>query len=530
MASAPYKNYTSPLRKLTSFFERSRDQWKAKCRQAKAAVKRLKNRLRRLEARNATLQARVQELEAQVAQQRAELQAAQAELDTRPPQAQGGLGLPEKFETKPERHTYSVGHIELFIKLVLEAANSLRGAAQAMEVMVTSLELELVCPTWSTGRLWLLRLGYYKLTREKVLADDWVWLVDYVVQSGVDKCLVILGARLSELPPDTRVLEHAAVELIELAPVQQANQEVVYRYLEQAATKTGVPREIVSDHESDVKAGIERFCRLHPHTSPVYDIKHKTAALLKRELEHDPAWLAFTQHAAQTKRQLQQTALAPLAPPTQKSKARYLNVEPLVAWGQAALAVLDQPAAHSAEFDPQHVQTKLGWLADYRTDLPRWNELLQVAVSTESLLRQQGLHAGAQHELEKQLRGLAHTAPARRLRRDLLDFVGAEASQAQPGERLVGSSEVIESVFGKQKRLEQAQSSSGFTGLLLGIGAMVAATTQEVIQHALETVTTQQVLEWCKKTLGRTVQAKRREALAPPNGTEQKRDRLVLVT
>ena len=110
---------------------------------------------------------------------------------------------------------------------------------------------------------------------------------------------------------------------------------------------------------------------------------------------------------------------------------------------------------------------------------------------------------------------MAHTHPAQKIRDELVTFVAQEESKARPQERLLGSSEVIESVLGKLKRLEQHQAKSGFTGLILGIGAMVSTTTQEVIQKALETVPTQMVLAWCQETLGPSVQAKRREALSP---------------
>jgi hypothetical protein len=76
----------------------------------------------------------------------------------------------------------------------------------------------------------------------------------------------------------------------------------------------------------------------------------------------------------------------------------------------------------------------------------------------------------------------------------------------------VGSSEVIESVFGKFKRREQTQAKSGFTALILTMSAMVATTTREVIHKALETVPTNCVLEWCKKTLGNSLQAQRKKA------------------
>lgn len=98
--------------------------------------------------------------------------------------------------------------------------------------MTSSLQLPLDVPTWHTGRLWMLRLGYYKLTRPKEQADDWVWIVDHTVQIGAKKCFIILGLRLSDLPPIGQCLSHQDVELIALLPVEKSNKEVVYRQLE----------------------------------------------------------------------------------------------------------------------------------------------------------------------------------------------------------------------------------------------------------------------------------------------------------
>jgi hypothetical protein len=42
------KRFKSPIHKLLSFFERSRDGWKEKCKTAKATVKRLKNQTTKL--------------------------------------------------------------------------------------------------------------------------------------------------------------------------------------------------------------------------------------------------------------------------------------------------------------------------------------------------------------------------------------------------------------------------------------------------------------------------------------------------
>jgi len=62
------KAYKSPRRKLVVFFERSRNQWKTKCKDAKATIKRLNNRIRYLEKNKAIWKTKALELEQQLAQ------------------------------------------------------------------------------------------------------------------------------------------------------------------------------------------------------------------------------------------------------------------------------------------------------------------------------------------------------------------------------------------------------------------------------------------------------------------------------
>jgi hypothetical protein len=112
------------------------------------------------------------------------------------------------------------------------------------------------------------------------------------------------------------------------------------------------------------------------------------------------------------------------------------------------------------------------------------------------------------------------------VRHKLLSFVLEESHKVHPNEHLLGSREVLESVFGRFKRLERDQAKSGFTSLLLSMAAIVSTTTTEVVKKALETVPTKRVLEWYKETLGKSVQAKRKAALIPSRKSEQKRDQL----
>ena len=413
--------------------------------------------------------------------------------------------------------------IGLFLSLVLAAAVSLRGASRVIELLGTILELPEAAPSWYTGRLWLLRVGYYKLMRPKEQATDWVWIIDHTLQLGEQKCVMIVGIRLSAVPPAGTCLRHAHVEPIALVPVTTSTGAVVYQQLTDAVARTGVPREILSDGGSDLQAGIAQFQQTHPETCAIYDIKHKTALVLKHELADDAQWQAFTQQAAQTKQRVQQTPLAFLAPPTQRRKARYMNVDILIRWGSKVLAYLAQPRPLGVEgVTTAQLVTAYGWVQDFRDALREWNEILQIVDTTEQWVRRQGLSHGGTHALAPLVTALVHTARGQRIAQHLLTFVETEAAKAVPHERLVGSSEVLESVFGTFKRIEQQQTQSGFTGLVLAVGALVAPTTQKVIHDALETVSTTQVRQWCQQHLGRSVQAQRQHAFGQIKAEEEK--------
>lgn len=414
------------------------------------------------------------------------------------------------------------------VSLVLSAATSLRGAGRALAVMQACAGLVPWSPSWSSTRVWLLRLGYYKLTRAKEPGSDWVWIVDHVVQAGQEKCLLIVGIRLSAVPAVGEYLTHADVEPIAVYPVTQSNGEIVYQQLEEARKQTGVPREILSDQGSDLYKGIRKFCQAHSETSFIYDIKHKVAALLKRNLGVDPTWQEFSRLAGQTSQRVQQTALAALAPPRQRRKARYMNAGELVDWGVRMLRYLDADGGHRQEWDPQRVDQAVGWVQQYRLEVEQWRQLVEVGTIVEQWVKTRGLSSSSAQQLPQQLAGIGTLPRTQQLGAELGAFVAAEAAKAKDGERLVGSSEVIESIFGKWKRVEGEQARSGLTGLVLFLGALVSHTNAAVIRQALESVPTKTVLTWCREKLGKTVQATRRTLFVPLRRAEQEQDQIKL--
>ena len=215
-------------------------------------------------------------------------------------------------------HGFGVEAIGLSLRLV-QAGVSLRGVPRVLETLRDALGWTLPVPHWTTGRLWLLRLGHAVLNAAKEPSDDWAWLIDHSVQIGQEKCLVIVGIRLTDLPPRGQSLRHEDLKLIALLPAKSWTRFQVDQALEQTAVDTGhTPRVIVDDHGADINGGVVLFGQRHPETVEIYDTKHKAACLLKRRLENHQRWREFQTAVGQTRCAVQQTELAFLVPPGPK--------------------------------------------------------------------------------------------------------------------------------------------------------------------------------------------------------------------
>jgi hypothetical protein len=421
-----------------------------------------------------------------------------------------------EWATPVRRHQYGLGIILIALECVLDGGQSFYASAWVLQLLSYVGDGVEEAPSYASIRLWLLRVGLYKLSRPLEKADDWIWIVDHTMQCGDRKCLIILGLRGSvwQAAPDRR-LRREDVEVIALEPVCESTGEIVAEQLRQAAQRCGIPRAIVSDDGRDLHRGLALYGADHPGTGWIYDIKHQTAALLKRTLEGDPQWTAFAQQATRTKQQVYLTPLAFLAPPQQRGKARYMNVDTLVAWGRKVLAFLEDPQASARHhLAREEVEAKLGWLRTYRAVLQSWAEALQVIEVTEHYVRTEGIHRRAVAELRSQLQALGGGPLSGRFRDTLLASLRQHVRLCRPGERLPGSSEIIESVIGQYKHLQGERSPHGLTAMVLSIAANVGERSAALVRTALEQISTSALFQWCRTHLGSSVQSHRKTAFS----------------
>jgi hypothetical protein len=430
--------------------------------------------------------------------------------------------VPHAVEPRPVGGHRPTWCITLAVHLVTAVKLSIRSVPRALAATLAALTGRPAAAPMSatTLRCWLMRLGLWALLRPLPRADDWAYLIDHTVQIGTTKCFAVVGFRMSEWPD--RCLGHGDVQLIELAAMDHSTAGTVQQALERAAGRTGPPRLIVSDQGGDVLGGINRYCRDHPATVATCDVAHKGASQLRRALEADARWAGFVAQLGQTKARLQQTPLACCIGPRLRPKARFMNLAAPLRWARWCLRLLDRslpgdrPLTERQQtvldgIDAAELEARLGWLREYRqavTEWSQWHEVIQVVVRR---VRRHGIDRNTVAELRRVLDAMELETSGREIAEAMLGFVADQAWVARlGGERLIGSTEVLESVFGGLKGVQGQQSESGVTGLMLVLGALVSRWEPEEIERALGATPWKAVESWVEDQVGPTVQSRRR--------------------
>ena len=492
----------------------------------------------------------------------------------------------------PYGHVYPVFVIQLAIEQPVNSFVSARGCQHTLEAFARHFHFPV--PSFTTLRYWWLRLGLYELQRPIEKRTDWIILVDMTIGSGKSKCLLVVGipqARLpiaissSEAESTTYALRHHDVELLALEVMDHPTGKAVYQCLETLSEKTGVVRQILADHGSDIQKGINLYQEKHQDTIYTYDVTHKMALLLKHELKDDKRFQAFREQCTTTLREVQQTDLYCLKPPTQRVKARYHNIDTYVKWAQAILRyqesgdfsefgtrfimdartfdlawrILDgsfrktlcgipwntdstreafihhviiplgdrlselqrELICHAADEGKRRFEEKLGWVIDYREEIRLYSQFIDIVNSVEKQVKYQGLNQASGTLFKERMQDLILLPRAQHLKEQVMDYLREEGDKIPDGQTLLGTSDVLESIIGKFKIFLEKSPLREISQIVLSIPLFTIRIVEKLVKTAMETIREIDVDDWAKRTLGKSALAKRRALL----GTKKKGNR-----
>lgn len=179
------------------------------------------------------------------------------------------------------------------------------------------------------------------------------------------------------------------------------------------------------------------------------------ALLLKHELTVSEKYQSFIQQCSRCRKQLQQTELSFLSPPSQRSQCRYFNVEKLLDWAQNLLKapldlVADLVPTLESELLNSKLKLELGWLANYQDELSSWSQMVQMTRLVETQIKLCGLNQQTLSIIQQHLTTEVNSTES--FSQKLLSYLTKEISQLKSGQTFLATSDVIESLFGKYKQ------------------------------------------------------------------------------
>ena len=134
-----------------------------------------------------------------------------------------------------------------------------------------------------------------------------------------------------------------------------------------------------------------------------------------------------------------------------------------------------------------------------------------------SFINHQGVYRGAAAAMEVALNAVRneHSADCHlstTMASELVTFVRESELLIAEGDRAWLSTENLESLFGRYKRLEGQHSKGGFTSLVAALPTLTIDWNAELVRASLSSVSVMQMNEWVTTNLGNTMTSKRTTA------------------
>jgi hypothetical protein len=490
----------------STWYETARNLFRSRNTQ-RARAERLAEQNRELKLQNGRLAEQWQRSEAlreQTQQRLHQQQQENQELRQRPLKLPSDLPLPH--------HTYGPKMIALCLNLCQEVG--FRPAPKALSIIFDWLGIEANIPSFDALRVWACRAGVAQL-QLPLEGEDWLWLADHSNQIGQEKVLQIIGIRVRDLPPLGETLPLGKMQVLATVSGTSWTRDDVRREYKKLAERMGRPQYLLTDGAVELRESVDVLEIAGEKPILLRDMKHYAANVLEQLIGKDERFQAYLSKLGRTRSAVQQTELSHFTPPPQKPKARFMNLGPTLRWGQMVSYHLSHSRSKSREgIAAGRMNAKLGWVRGFRDELAIWNRCQEVMQASLSFVNRQGVYRGAAAKLQAELDRVRADHPpdcevSATMAAKLIAFVKDSESQLGEGDRAWLSTENLESLFGRYKRLEGQHSKGGFTSLLAALPMLLTTWTPARVREGLTKVSVKEMKQWVQATLGTTLASRR---------------------
>lgn len=333
-------------------------------------------------------------------------------------------------------------------------------------------------------------------------ANDWIIILDESVEFGHTKLLVIYGVRSSQIG-FRRALTYQDLTPLSIIAGERWTGELIKNEIEKVENKIGKIIYAVADGGNAIKKSLNLTGIPH-----IYDITHKFAWFLKEVYKEERKFISYTKTMAAMRGKLALSNVSHILPPNQRCHSRFMNLEIISDWGLKVINYLELNKKDNKEY------LKLKWVYEFKELI---NELSQVSKTINNIMgiiKNEGLSEKTIKKSIKKLKLIiVDNQRTRKLKNNIIEYLKESKKSIPKYDKILCTSDIIESSFGKYKNYLNQNPMTGITNLSLCISAFTSSLDECEIKKAMESSKNIDIIHWTKQNIGKTNLSKRKEFL-----------------
>ena len=156
------------------------------------------------------------------------------------------------------------------------------------------------------------------------------------------------------------------------------------------------------------------------------------------------------------------------------------------------------------------------WINDYQDEIKEWHQICSILVLAKNEVKINGLQSQTTINFQEKINAMENTSVRlNKITGNLSNFLKEETKGIPEGEKWLGTSDIIESIFGKYKIFSSRTTMRGIGKVILTIPVFTSSITIEKIKIAMETISINTLSNWINENLGPSFFSKRKLAFCP---------------
>ena len=335
-------------------------------------------------------------------------------------------------------------------------------------------------PSASTIRNWIVKSGFYEYLQPPANDGKWCIIIDESVSIGRERLLLILGVPLNNWTAN-KPLSQQDTDVLFIGIKESWKADDIVKELEVLCKKISIGY-CVSDKGNSIVAAIRKAGLIH-----INDCSHEWANFLECCYGENETFKLLMGKLSMIRRIGFLSSFSHLIPPQLRSKARFMNVFPLIEW-------MEKIWDNWSLLEPS-IKEKLSFLNECKAHIEEWIILKEVIKEMSTILKIKGMRRQTLDSC-KQILNAKCLHGGTKIFSDMLQasWTRYDSLLENDYSKFICCSDIIESYFGKYK--QKIKGTDSITETVLTMCTWGKEVSMKDVEQSFKNVKIKDVLAW----------------------------------